>query len=164
MWEEQIQQLKTASPKKTVLSLEKKEAVGWFRCSLLTPLFWQRSTVIDVCLCERRFRESRSSQCLEPATFGVQSLMDKVFAFAEAIESTYGSLCFSCNQKELNRSSWKLNTQWWHPKWKGHMCSTLYKWIKAYTIILKHILNDWLKSNTADIKPSFHDGRILCHR
>jgi hypothetical protein len=75
-YQEQIQQLKNSITKKNCFILwKKKEAVADFDVALLTPLDFDKDLQLCECAYGRRFG-IQVHNVLEPATFGVQSLMD----------------------------------------------------------------------------------------
>lgn len=145
---EQIQQLKNAITKKTVLFSEKEnvtladyEVFIIDTIGILTKIY----SYADIAYVGGGFGNPGVHNILEPATFGVPIVIGENYShFAEATALVNMGGCISVsNKKELDHAFTNLIQNDEIRQENGHICSTFVQMNKGATaLILKHIQND----------------------
>ena len=148
---EQIQELKNAISKKTILFselvtnrdlyLQDYNVLIVDTIGLLTKIY----SYADIAYVGGGFGSPGVHNILEPATFGIPIVIGPNFShFAEAVALIHQEGCVSIsNQNELNDAFSNLISNEAIRHEKGHICSTFIQMNKGATaIILKHISNN----------------------
>jgi 3-deoxy-D-manno-octulosonic-acid transferase len=145
---EQIQELKNAISKKTILFSEKEnidlsqyDALIIDTIGILTKIY----SYADIAYVGGGFGNPGVHNILEPATFGIPIVVGPNFShFAEAVALVHQEGCVSIsNQYELDNAFSNLISNEVIRHEKGHICATFVQMNRGATdVILKHINNN----------------------